>query len=249
MSFFSVIPAFKAHHGPLYMQLERILREAILDGSLGQSEALPTERELADRYNISRITVRKALTDLQREGLLTRRRGAGTFVAPREERSFSGLPSFSADALAGSRTTHSLWVERETDTVTADESMQLGLAPGAQVHRLKRLRYADNTPVAIEISVVPAYCVLGDLDADDSLYSALFAGGNPVLRALQRLRAVALTPEEAQLLAVEAGSPGLFVERRSFLRDGRTAELTRAWYRGDASDLVAEIAVPQTVPG
>jgi GntR family transcriptional regulator len=82
MSFFSVIPALTAHHGPLYIQLERILREAILDGTLSQSEPLPTERELADRYNISRITVRKALNDLQREGLLTRRRGAGTFVAP-----------------------------------------------------------------------------------------------------------------------------------------------------------------------
>ncbi|MFT4076990.1 MAG: GntR family transcriptional regulator [Asticcacaulis sp.] len=245
MSFFSVIPAFKAHHGPLYIQLERILREAILDGSLTQSEPLPTERELAERYNISRITVRKALTDLQREGLLTRRRGAGTFVAPREERRFSGLPSFSADVLAGGRTTHSAWVEREIDGVSADESMQLGLAPGAQVHRLKRLRYTDDTPVAIELSVVPHYCTLGELDADESLYAALQAGGTPVVRALQRLRAVALTPEEAELLKVEAGSPGLYVERRGFLRDGRTAELTRAWYRGDASDLIAEIAVPQ----
>lgn len=244
MSFFSVIPAFKAHHGPLYIQLERILREAILDGSLTQSEPLPTERELAERYNISRITVRKALTDLQREGLLTRRRGAGTFVAPREERRFSGLPAFSADVLAGGRMTHSAWVERETDGVSADESMQLGLAPGAQVHRLKRLRYADDMPVAIELSVVPHYYTLHELDADESLYTALQAGGTTVVRALQRLRAVALTPEEAELLRVEAGSPGLYVERRGFLRDGRTAELTRAWYRGDASDLIAEIAVP-----
>ena len=238
MSFFSVIPTLWANHGPLYIQLERILRDAILDGSLGQSEPLPTERELAERYNISRITVRKALNNLQREGLLVRRRGAGTFVAPREDRSFSGLPAFSEDMLAGGRTTHSQWIERETDLVTADESMQLGLAPGARVHRLKRLRHADNMPVAVEMSVIPAYCVIGELADDDSLYVALQKAGNPVLRALQRLRAVALEAAEADCLNAEIGAPGLYVERRGFLRDGRTAE----------SDLVAEVVVPQALP-
>jgi len=247
MSFFSVIPSLGTNHGPLYTQLERILREAILDGNLGQNEPLPTERELASRYNISRITVRKALNALQHEGLLTRRRGAGTFVAPREERSFSGLPAFSEDMLAGGRTTRSRWIERETDMVTADESMLLGLAPGARVHRLKRLRHADDMPVALEVSVVPAYCVIGELADDESLYIALQKAGNPVLRALQRLRAVALEAAEADCLYIEIGAPGLYVERRGFLRDGRTAELTRAWYRGDASDLVAEVAVPQAL--
>lgn len=248
MSFFSVIPALTAHHGPLYIQLERILRDAIMDGSLSQSEPLPTERELAERYDISRITVRKALNDLQREGLLIRRRGAGTFVAPREERHFSGLPAFSEDMLSGGRTTRSTWIGRETDGVTADESMQLGMAPGARVHRLKRLRYADDMPVAIEMSVIPIYCQLGDLTDDETLYVALQKAGNPVVRALQRLRAVALEPVEAESLGVEAGAPGLYVERRGFLGDGRTGELTRAWYRGDVSDLVAEVVVPQLLP-
>jgi GntR family transcriptional regulator len=150
--------------------------------------------------------------------------------------------------LAGGRATRSNWVERETDQVTADEAMQLGLAPGARVHRLKRLRHADDMAVAVEISVIPVYCLIGDLSDDESLYIALEKAGNPVLRALQRLRAVALEPAEANCLGVEAGTPGLYVERRGFLRDGRTAELTRAWYRGDASDLVAEVVVPQALP-
>lgn len=248
MSFFSVIPALTAHHGPLYIQLERILRDAITDGALDQGAPLPTERELAERYNISRITVRKALNSLQREGLLTRRRGAGTFVLPREDRSLTGLPAFSEDMLAGGRITHSTWVERETQAVTADESMQFGLAPGARVHRLKRLRHVEDMVIAVELSAIPAYCLLGDLDDNETLYAALEKAGNPILRALQRLRAVALTPAEADCLGVQAGAPGLYVERRGFLRDGRTGELTRAWYRGDAADLVAEVTVPQIMP-
>ena len=232
----------------LYRRIADAIAAEIESGHYKPGDRLPTERELAEEFNVSRITVRKALNDLQREGLLIRRRGAGTFVALREERSFSGLPSFSEDMLAGGRTTHSVWIDRDTDMVTADESMQLGLAPGARVHRLKRLRYADDMPVAIEMSTIPAYCLLGDLADNETLYTAMQKAGNPVLRALQRLRAVALEMPEADTLGVETGTPGLYVERRGFLGDGRTGELTCAWYRGDMSDLVAEVAVPQVLP-
>lgn len=68
-------------HAPLYRQLQRALREAIQKKVLAPDDALPAERDMADEFNISRITVRKALDGLVSEGLLTRRQGAGTFVA------------------------------------------------------------------------------------------------------------------------------------------------------------------------
>ena len=74
-----------------------------------------------------------------------------------------------------------------------------------------------------------------------SLYEALRATGHLPVRALQRLRAIAFTPEQAEALAIEPGSPGLFIERRGFLADGRTAEFTQSDYRGDAYDVVAEL--------
>jgi GntR family transcriptional regulator len=74
-----------------------------------------------------------------------------------------------------------------------------------------------------------------------SLYTALEAAGHRPVRALQRLRAVLFDAEQAKLLHVEAGAPGLFIERRGFLEDGRAIEMTHSWYRGDAYDFVAEL--------
>ena len=71
--------------------------------------------------------------------------------------------------------------------------------------------------------------------------AALEAAGHLPARALQRLRAIAFTPEQAEVLGIEAGMPGLFIERRGFLADGRTAEFTQSYYRGDAYDVVAEL--------
>ncbi len=250
MSFFEVLPNFHvSDHGPLYLQLGRALREAILDGSLADNDVLPTERELASQYQISRMTVRKALRDLEVEGLLMRRQGSGTFVAPRCERNLANLSSFSEDMMASGRQSQSVWIRREAGWVTPDESMSLGLSPGAGIYRFQRIRQVDDRPVAIETSVVPAYCLPSELAVEDSLYAALKATGHRPVRALQRLRAVLLQATEAGLLGVEPGSAGLFIERRGFLRDGRTAEFTIGYYSGDASDMVSELTIPSETSG
>ncbi|PMZ61526.1 GntR family transcriptional regulator, partial [Pseudomonas sp. FW306-2-11AA] len=86
-------------------------------------------------YDISRITVRKAIGGLVEEGLLTRRRGAGTFVTGRVEKSFSKLSSFSEDMAARGKTASSSWISRAAGTVDPDEAMSLGLSPGTPVYR------------------------------------------------------------------------------------------------------------------
>jgi len=226
---------------PLYMQLQKILRDAIISRVIGPDAAIPPERDLAEEFGVSRLTVRKAIEGLVNEGLITRRRGAGTFVAPRVEKSFSKLSSFSEDMISRGRVPHSQWLSKSTGAVTPEESLSLGLSPGSQVYRFQRLRFADGQTMALEYSTIPAYC-LPSLDAvADSLYAALSAAGSRPVRALQRLRAVAFTPEQADLLAVGAGDPGLFIERRGFLADGRAAEFTQSYYRGDAYDVVAEL--------
>lgn len=95
--------------------------------------------------------------------------------------------------------------------------------------------------MALEYSTIPAYC-LPSIDAvGTSLYEALEAAGHLPVRALQRLRAIAFSPVQADRLGIEPGMPGLFIERRGFLSDGRTAEFTQSFYRGDAYDVVAEL--------
>ncbi|NIJ20353.1 GntR family transcriptional regulator [Sphingomonas naasensis] len=227
---------------PLYVQLQQLIRDAIGEQVLDQGDAIPPERDLAVEYDVSRITVRKAISGLVEEGLLSRRRGAGTFVVGRVEKSFSKLSSFTEDMAARGRVASSSWISRAAGQVSPEEAMALGLSPGAPVLRFARIRYADEVPMALEFSTIAGYC-LASVDAvDNSLYAALEKAGTRPVRALQRLRAVPFTGEHAKMLGVDPGHAGLLIERRAFLRDGRPAEVTRSYYRGDAYDFVAELS-------
>lgn len=228
--------------GPLHQRLARGLRDAIERGVVRPEEALPAERELATDFAVSRITVRKALDALVSEGLLVRRQGAGTFVAGRVEKQFAKLSSFTEDMAARGRAVTSQWLMRVEGAVTPDESLMLGLSPGAPVYRFRRIRFADDLPMAIEHSAIPGFALPDADTVGESLYAALEAAGNRPARALQRLRAVLFDAEQAALLGLEAGAPGLFIERRGFLEDGRAIEATQSWYRGDAYDFVAELS-------
>ena len=227
--------------GPLYRRLQDALRKAIESSILGPQDALPPERDLATDFSVSRITVRKALDGLVAEGLLQRKQGAGTFVSGRVEKQFAKLTSFSEDMLARGRAPRSEWLLRASGTVTPEESLALGLSPGAPVYRLNRIRFADEMPMAIEYSKVPGFGLERADVVEDSLYAALQSQGYRPTRALQRLRAVLVDEERARLLKVEPGVAALYIERRGFLDDGRVIEATDSWYRGDAYDFVAEL--------
>ena len=227
---------------PLYIQLQNNLRRAIHTGALAVNDVLPAERQIAEDFDIARITVRKAIEGLAAERLIARRRGAGTFVIRRLEKNFAKLSSFSEDMLARGSTPRSEWLSKARGTVTPEESLSLGLSPGSEVCRFVRLRYADNTLMALEYTTIPAFCLppLGLITS--SLYAALDLTGHRPVRPLQRLRAVSLEAEQAEKLEVAPGEAGLFIERRGFLADGRTCELSHSYYRGDAYDVVAELS-------
>jgi GntR family transcriptional regulator len=227
---------------PLYQQLQRALKSAIDARILAPNDALPAERDLAADFAVSRITVRKALDGLVAEGLLLRRQGAGNFVSARVEKNFAMLTSFSEDMRARGRTPRSSWLKRSEGTVNPEEALALRLSPGTPVYRFHRLRYADETPMSIEVATLAA-SALPSLDVvGESLYEALERHGQRPVRALQRLRAVLLTHEQAGLLKARAGDAGLLVERLGSLRDGRAVEFSQSYYRGDMYDFVAELS-------
>jgi GntR family transcriptional regulator len=227
---------------PLYQQLQRALRQAIERRVLGPDDALPPERDLATEFSVSRITVRKAIDGLVTEGLLVRRQGSGTFVTARVEKNFSKLTSFSEDMRARGRTPHSVWLQRSAGTVSPEEALTLRSSPGTPVFRFHRIRFANDAPMSLEYATVLASS-LPSLDAvESSLYEALERAGNRPVRALQRLRAVLLTGEQAELLQAKDRDAGLLVERLGFLQDGRAAEFTQSYYRGDTYDFVAELS-------
>ena len=227
---------------PLYQQLQRALRKAIEIQLLAPEDALPAERDLAEEFNVSRITVRKALDGLVTEGLLVRRQGSGNFVSTRVQKNFAKLTSFSEDMRARGRSPRSVWLKRAAGTVTPEEALALRLSPGTPVYRFNRIRYADDAPMALEFATIVASALPSLEDVDTSLYEALERSGQRPVRALQRLRAVLLTEDQAELLKAKAGDPGLLVERLGSLRDGRAIEFSQSFYRGDIYDFVAELS-------
>jgi len=231
-----------ATHQPLaYLRLRRAIRNVIEHRDIEPGQTLPSERDLAQALELSRVTVRKAIAGLVEEGVLTQRHGAGTFVAERIIKPMSRLTSFTEDLRARGLNPRSEFFERGIGEVTPEESMALNLSPGMLVVRLHRVRYAEDEPLAIERTVVPASILPDPMLVHDSLYEALESRGCRPRRALQRLRAVLLGPRHARLLHVAPGSAGLNIERRAFLDDGRVVEFTTSWYRGDIYDFVAEL--------
>jgi len=229
---------------PLYLQLRRSIEDAVNRGILGPGDALPSERDIAAKAEISRVTVRKAVQDLVKGGVLVQRHGSGTFVAPRMERveqSLSRLTSFTEDMARRGMAVRSQWLDRGLYAPSPDEMMVLGLAASEMVARVARLRIADDTPLAIERAALSAGALPDPAAVSASLYAALEATGNRPVRAVQRISAANLGAEDARLLDVAPGAAGLRIERISYLASGRVIEFTRSVYRGDAYDFVAEL--------
>ena len=222
------------------MTSQRII-SYIIDHKMMPGDQLPTEVEFLEKMEVSRGTLREAFKVLVARNILEIRQGAGTFVAARVEKSFSKLSSFTEDMISRGRVPHSTWLSRSEGQVTPEESLTLGLSPGAPVYRFSRIRYADGAPMALEYSTLAAFCMPSSDFVETSLYEALEKTGHRPVRALQRLRAVLFTSEQAELLKVAPRDPGLLIERRGFLKDGRAVEVTQSYYRGDAYDFVAEL--------
>lgn len=226
---------------PLYQQLARQLERAIEAGAWQAGEALPSERNLAEALEVSRITARKALDRLEEQGLIRRIHGSGTFITPRFQQPLTRLSSFTEMLAQRGFTTRSHWLQRSLANPSLDEAMRLSLAPGARVARLKRLRLADDVVMAVEES-----CLLGELLPDPgavegSLYAWLDAAGTPVTRALQQITAVNADAEMAALAQVPEGQALLKVTRVGYLADGTPAELTVTWCRTNYYDFTVEL--------
>ncbi|WP_299732231.1 GntR family transcriptional regulator [uncultured Tateyamaria sp.] len=230
--------------GPRYVQLRRRLEAGIEDGILAPNSSLPPEREIAEITDLSRVTVRKAIQELVREGTVEQRQGSGSFVrepVTRVEQSLSHLTSFSEDMQRRGLETTSKWLERGIFMPSPDEVLALGLAAGDQVSRIYRLREAGGRPMALERAALPLDILPNPTAVTTSLYELLEQSGMRPIRAVQKISAINLEAQEAELLNVAEGTAGLRIQRTSYLQSGRVAELTRSIYRGDAYDFVAEL--------
>ncbi|MEO6298568.1 MAG: GntR family transcriptional regulator [Paracoccaceae bacterium] len=235
---------YRASHGPRYVQLYRHIAAAIGSGALEHEAQLPPERDLAGMAEVSRVTVRKAVAQLVDDGLLEQRRGAGTFVRPQPpklEHSLSALLSFTEYMRQRGKTSSSQILRRGLFLPSPDEQMALGLAGIDRVARVDRLRSADGLPMALEWSSLPQDILAEPEKVETSLYDVLRARGNAPTRAVQRITAVNLTTQDAQLMHLPDGAAVLRIDRTAYLPSGRPIEFTRGLYRSDIYDFVAEL--------
>lgn len=233
-----------ADGGPRYFQLRNHISKGIKSGQLAPSTPLPSEREIAQITDMSRVTVRKAFQSLTAEGLIVQRQGYGSFVAEQELKIYqnlSRLTSFSEDMNRRGKVSTTQWLERGVFMPSPDEVLILALPADISVSRISRLRYADDKPMAIERASLSTQYLPNPMDVKKSLYDHLELTGHRPVRAMQKISAINLDEESANLLKVEEGAPGLKIERMSYLENGQIVEFTQSIYRGDAYNFVAEL--------
>lgn len=249
---FSPLGFDDAGAGPLYLQLQRRIADAIAAGRLAPGNSLPAERDMATMTGLSRVTVRKAVQALVAGGQLVQRRGSGTYVAPKIERleqALSLLTSFTEDMARRGKTVESVWLARHVTTPSPEEVMALGLGAGERVARLERVRRSDGVPLAIERASLSLQTLPDPARVETSLYAVLEDRGLRPVRAVQRISASNLGAKDAELLGVATGAAGLRIERIGYLPSGRVVEFTRSLYRGDAYDFAVELTLAPSLEG
>jgi GntR family transcriptional regulator len=231
---------------PLYQQLYEILHQKILLQQWKPGDRLPTESELEQQHNVSRITVRTVLDMLVKEGLIYRQAGRGTFVAHATlEQGLSQIISFTEDMQRRGFTVSTRVLFSGVVPATAYIAERLRIDPGEELAHLQRLRLADGEPMCIEHSYfIHRYCP-GILDHDFSTRSLrevkIGKYGIRWAHAKQTIQAINASREMADLLGVRRGGALLFFERISFSQDNVPMEFLQAYYRADRYILYNEL--------
>jgi GntR family transcriptional regulator len=223
-------------------------RERVLDliEQLGIGDAIPSERQLSSDLGFSRLTVRAALDDLVREGLLVRKRGSGTFVSEPKIAQELTMTSFTEDMRRRGMVPGSRTLELRTSSAGPWLGRILHVSPSEQIVVVKRLRLADHETMAIETLHVRASLVPG-LSAEDleahSFYELLTERyGLDVVGGLQTIEPTVTNEEESEALGVPLHSPAFLFERTTRSRAGEIVEYVRSLYRGDRYRLVTELS-------
>lgn len=226
-------------HKPLYAQIKDYILLNIQSGAFPPDSRIPSERELSEQFNVSRMTVTKALHELTRDGVLYARVGKGTFVSPgRIEQQLETLTSFTEDMGQRGQRPASRVLAARVQPAGEEVARRLRLLPSTPVVSLQRVRLADSEPMALEHAMLVAARCPNILERFDfghvSLYEVLRTEYGLFMRfAEQTIEARAALEAEARALEIEPGSPVLAMTRVSYADGDQPVEFVRSVYRGD----------------
>lgn len=222
---------------PLYEQLKDIIKQSIANGYLKPGEALPGERQLMESYGVSRVTVRQSIGELVNEGLLYRKHGKGTFVAPKRiERPLARLMGVTEELELEGYTVEMNVLKTECQNATPEIRHELRLAEEEPVFCVARLITVAQEPLTLDYNYFNQSIGQQLLNANlskDLIYTQLELYGYKISTGKQKISAGKATKEIAKYLECQVSSPLLIAKRTTYVDGGLPIAYSQAFYKGD----------------
>lgn len=228
---------------PAYIRIHDAVKKQIDDGFWEIGQRLPSERDLADDYEVSRMTLRQAITLLVEEGILERRVGSGTYVAShRVQEKMRGTTSFTEIVRSQGKTPSSQVVSYQRKPANETEIQQLQLKPSDYVVRMERVRYADNVPLVFEVASIPEKLIreFKREDITEHFFQTLTDNGYEIGKSQQTIYAKNASERVANYLKVPKNHAVLALTQVSYFTDGRPFEYVHSQYVGDRFEFYLE---------
>lgn len=222
---------------PRYLQVINYYMPLIKSGKLIEGDKMPTEEEICSLFNISRVTVRRALDGLMQNGYIYKIQGKGSFVTTKKTGfQLNHLKGFTEEMRILGKETSTVIISLDIITPSEKIAKILNIDVSQKIHYLVRLRYADGLPIAIERAHLPFYRLpsLGSEDLSGSLYEILrHKFGCESFKGVQEIRAGLASEDDSQLLNIPRGAVVLHIDRTTYEQDGTVFEYVESTYRGD----------------
>ncbi|WP_273340686.1 GntR family transcriptional regulator [Alloiococcus otitis] len=226
----------------VYIKIHNQMREQIKQGLWKEGQKIPSERNLADRYNVSRMTARAAINSLVADGILERRVGSGTYVSVSKiKEKLNGLASFTETVEKLGKQPSSKLVAYYTKNANSSEVDKLQLQAGEKVLVLERVRYADQVPICYEQASIPNRIAdqLSKENITSHLYQSLEEEGIlQVAYADQTISASWANEAVADMLEINRGDAILSLRQVTYSQEGQAFEYVRSKYVGDRYEMV-----------
>lgn len=228
---------------PAYIRIHDDIKEQIDLGNWKIGQRLPSERDLADHYNVSRMTLRQAITLLVEEGILTRKVGSGTFVtSSRVQERMRGTTSFTEIIKSQGKSPSSQLLLYERHHPNDQEVRYLHVTPHSYIIRMERIRYADGIPVLFEVTSIPEklFKTFNKTDISEHLFQTLVNHGYEIGKSRQTISAQNVNSKVAEYLHIPVNSAVLTLTQVSYLADGSPFEYVRSQYAADRFEFYLE---------
>ncbi|GAA5350138.1 GntR family transcriptional regulator [Streptococcus uberis] len=228
---------------PAYIKIHDAIKKDIDEGVWLIGDRLPSERDLADHFEVSRMTLRQAVTLLVEEGILERRVGSGTYVASHRVRDkMRGTTSFTEIVHSQGKTPSSKLISYQRQLASDTEIKELQLEPSDFVIRMERIRYADNIPLVFEVASIPEKFIK-DMKRDEiteHFFKTLVSHGFEIGKSRQTIYAKTASERVASYLSVSRGHAILALTQVSYFSNGNPFEYVRSQYVGDRFEFYLE---------